>query len=307
MQTPPDWNMVGYSGDAKTGSLRLDNGDPSAKSALGVELRWSAPKGKITDTDLEKRLDQYFASITKNARRQKLVSETKSKVIQEERHPERDVARSFSWRADRRAVGRIWHCRECGRMVIAQTIGGLGGDWTGMATDVLRSLECHSAEPDWRTWSLYDLLTQLPADYALHGKPQLMNIYVQLAFRLGQSLDTLTVEQWGVANVQLRGAYLNQWFREKNAALDATLTYEEQETTAQGHPALLLSGRRTSLTYWTGQAIPELAKMQRPAIHFAACLWECPESNKILLVQSLSRRPQPELLREIVERTQCHC
>jgi hypothetical protein len=306
MQTPPEWNLVAYSGDAKAGSLRLDNGEPGAKSALGVELRWSTPKGGLKDADLAKRLDQYFSSITKDARKQKLTAETKSKVIEDERHPERDASRSFTWRSDRRGIGRIWHCGECGRVMIAQVIGTSGGDWSSAAADVLRSLECHSDEAGWRTWSLYDLLTQIPADYALSGKPQLMNIYVQLMFRLGQSLDTVSVEQWGVANVQLRGAYLDQWFRQKNAAQEPTLRYETEAIEVHGHPALRLTGRRTGLTYWTGQAVPQVTKLQMPATHFTAILWECPESNKVHLVQSYSRRPQSDRVREIVERTPCH-
>lgn len=305
-QAPPEWNLVAYSGDMKNGSLRLDNGEPPSRSALGMELRWSSPKGRISDADLEKRLDQYFAGIIKGARRQKVATDTKSKVVFVERHPDRDAMRSFSWRADRRAMGRIWHCKECGRLVIAQVVGGLAGDWSGVATDVLRSLECHSPEPSWRTWSLYDLLTQAPADFALTGKPQLMNIYVQLLLARGQSLDTVSVEQWGVANVQLKGAYLDEWFRSKNAAMEPSLRYERAETEARGHLALLLTGRRVGLSYWAGQAVPQIARLQKPATHFAACIWECPESNKVHLVQTFGRRAEPDLVMQIVERTQCH-
>lgn len=306
MQAPQAWNLVAYSGDAKAGSLRLDNGEPTSKSAVGVELRWSTPKGKLTVADIEKRLDQYFSNITKDAKRHKLIAATKSKEIIDEARPERDAVRSFSWRTDRRGFGRIWHCSECGRVVIAQVTGGASGDWPSMATDMLRSMECHATEIGWQTWSLYDLLTQVPTDYALFGKPQLMNIYVQLTFRLGQSLDTLSVEQWGVANVQLRGNYLDQWFRQKNAAQEPTLTYEASEATAHGHPALALSGRRAGLTYWASQAMPQAAKLQMPATHFAAVLWECPDSNKVHLVQCYSRKPQGDLVREVVERTPCH-
>ncbi|MDQ2687069.1 MAG: hypothetical protein M3Y28_04300 [Armatimonadota bacterium] len=306
LEAPPEWNLVAYSGDMKAGSLRLDNGEPPSRSALGMELRWSTPKGKITDADLEKRLDQYFGGIIKGAKRQKIVTESKSKAIFEERRPDRDVMRSFSWRADRRALGRIWHCRECGRLMIAQVVGGMAGDWSGLANDVLRSLECHSPEPGWRTWSLYDLLTQVPADFVLYGKPQLMNIYVQLMLARGQSLDTVSVEQWGVANVQLKGAYLDEWFRSKNAAMESQLRYESAETEAQGHPALRLTGRRTGLMYLAGQAVPQVARLQKPATHFGAIIWECPESNKVHLVQTFGRRAEPELVTQIVERTRCH-
>lgn len=221
-------------------------------------------------------------------------------------HPERLGLRAFSWKADRKAVGRIWHCPDCDRVLIAQVVGGPRDDFNNLAADALHTLECHPRDPEWRLWSLYDLLTQVPSDYALTGKPQLMNIYVQLPFTRGQSLDTVTVEQWGVANVQLRGAYLDQWFRQKNRALEGSLRYRAEETTMQGHPGLSLNGRRTGIPYWLGQVPPQIARMQLPATHFAARIWECPDSNKIYLVQSFSRKPQPELVDEIVERTLCH-
>ncbi len=304
-QVPPDWNLVGYGGDAKTGNLRLDSGDAQG-GALGLELRWSEPKGKFTDALLEKRLEPFFGAIVKAARKQKALAKTESHAVTDDRFPERDAQRAFGWRTDRTGVGRIWHCKECGRMCIAQVVGQPGRDFTATANDVLASLRCHPAEIGWRTWALYDLVTQVPADYALKGQPQLMNVYLQLVFQNGQSLDTLTVEQWGMAGTQLRGAYLDEWFRGKNAALETTLRYAPSEAEAHGHPALELLGRRGGVHYWVGQVPAQLAKLQRPALHFAAVLWECPESNKITLVQSQSRRPQPELVREVVARTVCH-
>lgn len=306
MQVPPAWNLVAYGGDAKAGSLRLDNGEFVTHGVLGVDIRWFPVKGKVTDAEIEKRLDQYLASIEKSARRQKMPATTQVKTIEDLRHPERAGLRSFSWKADRKAVGRIWYCEECGRVVIAQIVAGPRDDFNSLAADALHTLECHPADSEWRLWSLYDLLTQVPSDYTLTGKPQLMNIYVQLPFTRGTSLDTITVEQWGVANVQLREAYLDQWFREKNRAQEGTLRYEASETEIHGHPALALSGRRTGLSYWSGQALPQLVRLQMPATHFAARIWECPETNKIHLVQSFTRKPQTGVVDEIVERTLCH-
>ena len=303
---PPAWNLVGYGGDSKAGSLRLDNGEMQAQGVVGMDLRWIPVKGKVTDAELEKRLRQYLDSVEKSARRQKISATVQVKEITDARHPDRVGMRSFTWKADRRAVGRIWHCTECGRVVIAQVLGGSRGDFAATAADVLQTLECHAEDSNWRTWSLYDLHAEVPTDYALSGKPQLMNIYVQLPFSRSGTLDTITVEQWGVANVQLRNAYLDQWFRDKNRALEGSLRYKGREAAAQGHPALALTGRRTGLAYWMQQGIPQLTRLQKPATYFEARIWECPETNKIFLVQSFSRRPQPETIDEIVERTRCH-
>ena len=306
MQVPPAWNLVAYGGDAKAGSLRLDNGEFTTHGVLGVDVRWIRIKGKLTDADIEKRLIQYLDSIEKSAKRQKTPAVTSVKTLEDPRHPERLGLRGFSWKADRKAVGRIWHCSECGRVIIAQVLGGVRDDFNNVAADALSTLDCHPADPDWRPWSLYDLTTGVPGDYTLTGKPQLMNVYVQLPFARGNSLDTLTVEQWGVANVQLRGAYLDQWFRQKNKALEPMLRYDATETEVHGHPALALNGRRTGVSYWASQVPAQIARLQKPATYFAARIWECPDSNKIHLVQSFSRRPQPGLVDEIVERTVCH-
>jgi hypothetical protein len=303
---PPAWNLVGYGGDAKSGNLRLDNGELQAQGVLGMDIRWIPVKSKITDADLEKRLRQYLDSVEKSAKRQKISAVVQIKAITDARHPERTGLRMFTWKADQRAVGRIWHCTECGRVVIAQVLGGTRGDFAATAADVLQTLECHAEDSNWRVWSLYDLETQIPSDYTLQGKLQLMNIYVQLPFGRGMTSDTITVEQWGVANVQLRNAYLDQWFRDKNRAHEGHLHYAGQESEAQGHPALALTGRRTGIAYWMSQGIPQVTRLQKPATYFEARVWECPETNKIFLVQSFSRRPQPEVIDEIVERTQCH-
>ena len=306
MQVPPAWNLVSYGGDAKAGSLRLDNSEWVERGVAGVDVRWIPVKGKVTDADLEKRLAQYLASIEKSAKRQKIAATTQVKELRDARHPERSGLRAFIWKADRKAVGRIWHCAECMRVIIAQVVGGVRDDFGSLAADALQTLECHPPDGDWRVWSLYDLHTQVPGDYALKTRPQLMNIYVQMPFVRGNSQDTLTVEQWGVANVQLRGAYLDQWFGDKNRALEGQLKYAAREATAQGHPALALTGRRTGVSYWASHAVPQITRLQMPATHFEARIWECPDSNKIHLVQSFSRRPQPHLVEQIVERTLCH-
>ncbi len=306
VQAPPAWNLVAYGGDAKAGNLRLDNGELQAQGVLGMDLRWIPVKGKVSDADLEKRLRQYLDTIEKSAKRQKISAAVQIKSLSDDAHPERLGLRGFTWKADKRAAGRIWHCEECRRVVIAQVLGGTRGDFAATAADVLQTLRCHPEDPDWRTWSLYDLHTALPGDYTLSGKVQLMNIYVQLPFSRANTLDTITVEQWGVANVQLRNAYLDQWFREKNRAQEGMLRYEGRESSAAGHPALALTGRKTGLSYWAGQAIPQITRLQKPATYFEARVWECPETNKIFLVQSVSRRPQPEAVEAIVARTRCH-
>ena len=138
-------------------------------------------------------------------------------------------------------------------------------------------------------------IREVPSDYALKTKPQLMNIYVQLPFVRGNSQDTITVEQWGVANVQLRNAYLDQWFQDKNRALEGQLRYEARETVGAGTSGFGVDrAGGQDVSYWMSHALPQITRLQMPATHFEARIWECPDSNKIHLVQSFSRRPQPD-------------
>jgi len=305
LATPESWNLVGHGGDEKAGNVRLDNGETKDSSVLGVEMRWSYVKKSQSDDDLQKRLDQFFTNIRNSSKRQKITVDTKSRAIDSDNHPERSAVRSFQWKADRKGTGRIWYCNECKRLVIVQMVSGLKGDQSAVAHDVMESISCHSETDNWRAWSLYDLNTAIPADYKLKGQPQLLNIFVALTFER-QLHEKIVVEQWGVANVQLRNKYLDEWYREKSSELLYGMKSEITESEAQGHPAIRVTGKMWGLTYWIGKALPQLLRFQRPAPHYAACLWECPDTNKIHQVQVFARRPCAEVVTEIVERTRCH-
>ena len=303
--TPDSWNLVGHGGDEKAGNVRLDNGETTASSVLGVEMRWSYVKKSQSDEDLQKRLDQFFVNIRSSSKRQKVTVDTKPRALDAGRHPERSAVRSFQWKADRKATGRIWYCNACKRLVIVQVISGLKGDQSAVAHDLMESIRCHTETEGWRAWSLYDLNTEAPSDYKLKGQPQLLNIFVSLTFE--RSLhEQIIVEQWGVANVQLRDKYLDDWYRDKSSETVRSLKYEITEAEAQGHPAIKITGKRWGLEYWLGKALPQLLRFQRPAPHYAAWLWECPETNKIHQIQVFARRPCAEMAGEVVERTRCH-
>ena len=153
--------------------------------------------------------------------------------------------RAFGWRADRKGVGRLWHCAECGRLCIAQVVGSPGGDFTATANDVLASLQCHSAEAGWRTWALYDLLTQVPADYALKGQPQLMNVYLQLGVPAGAVPGHSSAWSSGASpTCSFGGRTWTSGTGARTARWSRRCATSRQEAEAQGHPALRLTGRR---------------------------------------------------------------
>lgn len=305
LSVPADWSLVGFGGDEKAGSFRLDSGDVDSR-LKSLELRWASAKGGQTIKDLETRIAPLLKKAARSAKRSGGRGETETHPLEDKRHSDRDAALGFSWRdSDVAAQGRIWHCQTCGRVVVAQIYGTVDHRSRALANEMLAGIECHSNEIGWRTWGLYGLYTELPADFMLAGQ-QLMNVYLQLSFQLGQSADLLTVEQWNLANVQLKGMYLDEWFEHKCAGLASTSKLRKEESHVHSHPALLATGRRTSLVYWFTEGVKQLARLKRPAVHYSSLLWECPETNRAYLIQLFSRRPQSELVKEIAGRMVCH-
>ena len=98
--------------------------------------------------------------------------------------------------------------------MIVQVYGVGGHQFVKQSELILRSIRCHGNDLQWRTWGLYDLLAEAPSDFELASQ-KVMNIYLQLLFRRGRSNDMLTIEQWSLANVQLKGVYLDEWFERK--------------------------------------------------------------------------------------------
>ena len=314
---PASWSLVAASGDASSGSARLDRtgaGDVDAgrDAPLGVDIRWSDVKQAQTAEMLDKRIRPLIDHARKSAKRANVEAETSVSAYSDKRRRDRDVVREFRWRADGAGLGRIWRCATCGRLVIAQVYGAGGGKlFDERARAVLASIACHGDEDGWTRWALYGLDTALPSDFMLSGQ-QLMNIYLELRFTRGRGKgrlgDTLTVEQWSAANVQLKGAYLDEWLAGKgNQSLQRSLRVEKVEAIVHGHGALEIVGERAGFGYWLCDGAKQLMALTAPVRRYAACGWECADSNRVTLVQSLSARGEGiATVREVAERTRCH-
>jgi hypothetical protein len=190
-------------------------------------------------------------------------------------------------------------------VVIAQVYGAGGQRFTDLANRMLVGIGCHGEEIGWRVWSLYGLETSIPADFVLTGQ-QVMNIYLQLKMTRGRTDDKVTVEQWSLANVQLKGAYLDQWFETKAAKGLEYVAYDKAECEVDGHPALALTGRRNGLLFWLAEGIRDLLRLRIPATYYAGIVWECPDSNKAYLVQAFTRKKGETVAADIASRTRCH-
>lgn len=306
IDAPADWSITGFGGDNRSGNLRVDASNLEARSApVGIEVRWIDYKKPATMPQLESRLAELLKSVQKAARKRNETAETWSAAVNSGHASDRPAQIAFRWKASSAGSGRIWYCATCGRVVLAQVYGKGGQRFLDQAAAILDSIGCHGDEVGWRTWGLYGLSTAAPANYTLSSQ-QVMNIYLQLLFRLDRTEDTLTIEQWSLANVQLKDAYLDEWFEAKAGSSLAHVRYEKREDDVHGHQALALSGRRGGLFYWLGDALRSLLRFRAPATYYDALLWECAESNKTYLIQTFSRAPQAQLLRDIAARTRCH-
>lgn len=300
LSVPEGWEISGFSGSYDEGYFRVDDG-----REMGLEIRWATePKKRKKPLDLEVRTEAYLASLGRAAKKKRLDFTSEHHALPPGVQREGREGFGFSWTGDRKAYGALWLCQTTRRVVIAQVLGDKSGR-KGLATiadQLLSSIENQDTEPGWRLWSLFDLTLSLPSRFQLTSQ-QLMNVYLRLT--LSDGTERLSVEQWAVANVARRDAYLDSWL-EVNARGELTQArFTVEEASHAGHEAIALRGGLAFGQPWV-QALREVLSLHRPATRFSAMAWECPESNKIYLVESLRPRRAADPLPEILSRLRCH-
>lgn len=300
IHTPAHWDLTGFSGTESAGYFRVDDSEEQA-----VEIKWATEKAKAKkEPNVEERLDGFFKALHQAARKKRLKLDTRqTEPVRGVERPERN-ALGFTWVGDRKAIGCVWYCRNCRRVVIAQVLGETSGPrgLTGVAERVLGSLRCHSENPDFHVWSLYDLHTEVPSHYALTGQ-QLMNVYLRLSF--AHKASRLSVEQWGLANIARKNTYLDVWLSLNTKAEMREANYAADEGEAQNHPALIMTGGAKF-----GRPMVELARQvtrfQKPATRFSGVAWECEPGNKLYLVEGFQTGKEANWVRQVADRTRCH-
>lgn len=300
LRVPEDWDVTGFSGSYMEGYLRVDDGEEQ-----GLELKWATePKKSKKPVDIEVRGESYLASLSRAAKKKRLAFESElTPVPRGVQRPEREGF-GFKWTGDKKAFGALWHCTETRRVVIAQVVGDRSGrkGLAGVSEGILASIENKDAQTGWRFWSLYDLQVELPSRFQLASQ-QLMNVYLRLS--LADGMERVTVEQWAVANVARKDAYLDSWL-EMNARGELTQArYQAEEATVCGHEAVAMQGGLAFGPPWV-QAFRELMSLRVPATRFSARAWHCEPSNKIYLVQCLRPFRATDPIDVLVSRMRCH-
>src|SRR5438067_11624270 len=129
VRVPEEWSPVSVSGEGETGYLRVAS--PDTRS---LEIKWEETKGAVSVPDA---LARYFKKLRRTAKktRHELKIRERPKQIGSLR-PQNQAPISYTWEADRRALGVIWHCSECRRMVSAGVVG-MGEDDLSLALAML--------------------------------------------------------------------------------------------------------------------------------------------------------------------------
>ena len=296
LNVPDSWDLTGCSGTEDAGYLRIDD-----SAEQGIQIKWATESKKAKAPDISVRRETYFRTLRQDAKKKRLPLATK------EENPPRGVQRDgrlvagFAWSGDGRAVGALWFCPVCRRTVIVQVVVpkdsklGIGS----LADRICGTIQCHDTDVELRLWSLYDLHTRVPKDWVLVGQ-QLMNVYLRLTFAKGTS--RIAVEQWALANVARKEAFLDQWlYANSQADLITKARYTVEETRINGTDAVALSGGLAILAL--GQPIREITRLQVPATLYSGYGWQSDRENKIYLVHGFTRKKENAVVSQIAEAT----
>ena len=314
---PPEWNMTGFSLNKNDGYVKVDS-----TGSMFAQVRWTDPKQKnnsITllglllsffiksnkqkklakgDTpDLRSILDEFLKAANKQAKKNKTSIDCKIKP--EERYEDR-VWHNFSWTGGGQGQGKIWYCKICGRVVMAQVVGAAKDPVNDVAAAMLGDFFDHDAD-GWYTWALYDLVTGIPSDFKLKNQ-KLMSGYLRLEFERNGG-ERILVERWGLANVTLKKFTIDEWF--KHSCQTGAHRSVISQGIVQDHPAFFAHGKVHSLS-GLFSAWRDTGFSLRPAIKYEASCWACEETNKIYAVQVWHNGFTEGLAKEVNLRCECH-
>lgn len=292
LQAPEGWSPVSVSGEGEHGYLKVVSPDTRY-----LEVKWEQPKGAVS---VPKALEGYFARLRRTAKksRQEIRIKERPRGLSGIR-PQKQAPIPYSWEADRKALGCIWHCGECSRMVIAEVVGELDDDLSG-AAEILRGVRDHG-EDGWNTWALYGLTVPVPQPYRME-RHVLMTGHQRFQFR--ERGASLQADRWGLAEIALRGASVRAWYESRENGWLSRYAYRVDEVELHGHPAFRLAGReRLWSAAW--KTLRGALNLTWPRFFLQGYVWHCTESNRIYAVTGEQSR-RSDVVEQVVHRMHCH-
>jgi hypothetical protein len=300
MEIPSTWELSALSGDYDNGYIRMDD-----ESVPRMELKWS--KSREKKLDLQKILDEYFKGMRKRLGESAdglKIKRNIELIKNEEFFKDRDVV-FYSWKTEVRANGAIWYCKECRRIVVIQIMGYLK---ESILNDTIRIIESVHDHPDGQVnlWSAYQLSMDIPRRYQL-DKRKLMSGYLMFSFIDGSRI--LSVERFGLADVILRDADIQSWFRSyyaKNLRGYGFSFEEEPLLNNEYDQKIKLSGQERRfidrIPFSPLFVIDKILRRKQVVAQF----WQCKESNRIFVVMAMSKKGADELVSQVASSIKCH-
>lgn len=320
---PPDWNLTGFSMSRESGYLRVD---APGNSAITVQVRWTMankpetktlyhalapkvrkllkkPEPKGPKPDLKASLEKMLKESQKAAKKEKSKFESNLKPEKTEGEHDERTSVNFTWQGAGRGQGKIWHCEECGRLVVAQVVG-LNKDTAAMnaiSSLLFQNIHCHDVD-GWDRWALYDCQVDVPKDFRLESQ-KLLSGFLSLTF--GRGAEKIIVNRWGLANMTLKKFTPDEWFR-GNASVNLK---------AQKKIACVLDNTGHEVEHYRGKlSLPARAKALKEGklnpfhlpTRYAGGCWVCPESNRLYTIEVWHREKNGTLWDEVAERCLCH-
>src|SRR6266849_8180744 len=292
LRVPEDWTLTKVSKEGESGYLRADS-----LEGLFVQIKWSEKKGLVSIPDS---FENYTRDLQKNARkhRQQIEFKMKPRLLAGIRRAA-DAPLTYSWASDQKALGLIYHCGECHRLVIAEVVGAPDADFSG-AAPILSSIQEHG-EGGWNTWGVHGLNAQVPEAFQLE-RHTLVTGHIMLRFRSRSRL--LILQQWGLANVALKGTDVAEWYEYQERGRLNRYTYRRERRPFRGQEAFWMSGR-DKIMPGIAKAVQQLTAFSRPSLGFHACVWRCDETNRIYAV-SAEHPGGDDIFDQMLQRLPCH-
>jgi len=321
---PPDWNVTSFSMDRDSGYLKVDS---PGSGTMSAQVRWSnaakqeqtaptlyyflapyfrrllrRPAPALPKSDLKGNLERILKETGKQAKKSKAPFESSLKPEKVEGENGERTAINFTWSGGGRGQGKIWQCAVCNRIVVAQVVG-LPKDLNAIgviASQLFASMHDHAME-GYDLWALYDLVAEVPETFRLEAQ-KLLSGHLSLTF--GRGAEKIVIQRWGLANMALKKFTLEEWFR-KEAMVNVKRLARREIETAHGHRALVFEGA-LPLTSRIGVLRDARNSLRRFPTRYAGGIWECPETNKLFLIQALTNRRSEGLWAEVEPRCVCH-
>ena len=291
---PEEWNLGKITGDARSGSVRLDDGE-----VVRVEAEWRELEGRVPGVTTL--VDRYVEKLTKRASKSGARIEVKRRVqlIPEGSLPDKDWE-VFVWRGEARAYNLAWRCRTCGRIGLLRVFAKGSEDIGRYAGRIFSNLEDHPTEGR-RLWGIYGMVLMVPEGFKLE-EHSLRTGHIRLAFKEGGR--TLTVDRVSLADIMLRGRTLKDWFLD---FFDKSLRDFERPsfegTTFLGHPGLRVFAPPKKL--WKRPFFPTFDRVRR-SLFLRGCIWRCDDTNTLWAVIATSKERDDLLAEEVTKDVSCH-